>query len=151
MHIYQKQTVINQDIDSIFTFLDGSEANLQIIDPNIISSVAKNLKTEVIGSTYLQKYKIKSKVIHLHIQVNEYQNDADCKAYGINFVVKEMLEINMKYTLKQIDEQQTQIDYQIINKPLNRKAKMMLKLTSKSFGNEIVNTHLQNIENHFNQ
>lgn len=151
MHIYQKQIVINQDINSVFSFLDGSEENLKIIDPNIISSVPKNLKTEVIGSTYVQKYQIKGKVINLHIKVNEYQNEQDNKAYGISFIVKDMLEINMKYVLIQLEDKQTKIDYQIVNKPLKRKAKMMLKVTSKSFGNEIVNTHLQNIQNHFNQ
>ncbi len=149
MHTYTRSIEINKSIEEVFNFLDGSEKNVKIIDPNIASSKLVKQTENVIGSTYEQEYNIKNQTINYIATVTEYKNEANIKEFGVSFKLKNMFEISTKYRLTKIDENTTAIEYTIVYKPIKMTAKLTLKLASTTFGDNLVKRHLENVNKHF--
>ncbi len=146
MNKYNAETIINQNIEEIFTFIDGKEENLKKIDPKIVRNTLISEKPGKIGTTYKQLYKEKGKFVEYIVTVSEYVDEPEHKEYGIKFNLIKRFEINAKYTFDKIDENKTKAYYEVIGIPLKLSSKMMLKMVSKSYGHDVVTKQLKNLK-----
>ncbi len=146
MNKYSEETIINGNIETIFEFIDGKEENLKKIDPKIQKNTLKKEEPGKVGTTYLQQYKEKSKTLEYIVTVTEYINDPEHKEYAIKFNLIGRFAINAKYKFDKIDENSTKAYYEIIGKPLKLSSKVMLKMVSKNYGQDVVKKQLENLK-----
>ncbi len=143
---YSAETIINENIEEIFDFIDGKEENLKKIDPKIVKNKLKSEKPGKIGTTYVQQYKEKSKVLEYIVTVSKYVDEPEHKEYAIKFNLLKRFEINAMYKFDKLSEKQTKAYYEIVGIPLKLSSKMMLKMVGKSYGQNVVKNQLKNLK-----
>ncbi|MDX1807816.1 MAG: SRPBCC family protein [Paenisporosarcina sp.] len=141
---WKVERIIDAPIEVVWTLFD--EENAQRIMPKVVENRWLEKKPGTIGSTYEQTYQEGKRKESYIVEIVEFEDTDDRKHKRIQFTLAGAFEMNLLFTLEQVNENQTHFTYTGSNTGVNFVGRLMLKLGNRKAGNKVVIDFLDRVE-----
>ncbi|MFC4778275.1 SRPBCC family protein [Paenibacillus sp. GCM10023252] len=121
---------IHAPIEQVWSYLDGSLAQMQKIMPQVVANDPVKVTEEKVGSVYRQQYKEGKRIQEYDVHTLEYANHPGDKRVKIGFTLANLFEITALYELHEVREGVTKLRYTATNKPLKWFVKLFMVFAS---------------------
>ncbi|EEL49941.1 hypothetical protein [Bacillus cereus] len=115
MKSWTEEIIIHTPIEHLFSYLDGSLAQMQKLMPQVIENTPLKETDAIVGNVYRQKYKEGEDIQEYDVETLDYINTPIYKSLKFGFTLANMFNITATYELRQIDEMQTLFKYTATN------------------------------------
>ncbi|MEN1934039.1 SRPBCC family protein [Paenibacillus sp. 102] len=139
MKSWTEEIIIHTPIEHLFSYLDGSLAQMQKLMPQVIENTPLKETDAIIGNVYRQKYKEGEEIQEYDVETLDYINTTTQKKLKCGFTLANMFNITATYELRQIDEMQTLFKYTTTNQPLTEQAELYMKSATNQVVVDFVN------------
>ncbi|PFA22476.1 MULTISPECIES: hypothetical protein [Bacillus cereus group] len=151
MKSWTEEIIIHTPIEHLFSYLDGSLAQMQKLMPQVIENTPLKETDAIVGNVYRQKYKEGEDIQEYDVETLDYINTPIYKSLKFGFTLANMFNITATYELRQIDEMQTLFKYTATNQPLTEQAELYMKSATNQVVVDFVNRFKTIAESEYNK
>lgn len=123
---WNEQRVIDADIETIWSLFKDDK--IQRIMPKLERHVLIEKKEDEVGAKHEQTYREGKRLETYIVETLAYEDAPDRKLKRLHFVLANIFEVNLTFTLLKMNEEQTRFIYKGSNKGVNVVGKAMLKM-----------------------
>lgn len=141
---WKEERVINANIEKVWDLF--ADQNIQRIMPKVEEHTLIEKQEHEVGAKHKQSYREGKRVETYIVETLAYEDTEERKHKQIYFVLGKAFEINLRFTLEKVNEEQTKLIYEGHNKGVNFVGRAMLKLGSEKSNNKVVHEFMDRVE-----
>lgn len=141
---WKEEIIIDAPIEQVWQlFMDR---NIKRIMPKVEEHLLLEKEDDTLGAKHSQSYYAGSQLESYLVETTAFEDTPEHKHKSVKFLMSGMFEVEYRYTLEKMGENQTKFHYEGSNKGANMTAKAMLLAGSKRKREETVRAFMQRVK-----
>ncbi|HEU4962248.1 MAG TPA: SRPBCC family protein [Bacilli bacterium] len=141
---WNESITIAASIETVWSLF--ADKNIRRIMPKVDEHVLIEKTEGEVGAKHRQSYREGNRVETYIVETLAYEDREDEKRKQIHFLLANMFETTLTFTLRKIDDTHTSLTYEGQNEGVNFAAKAMLKLSPKKSNDKVIQDFLRLVE-----
>lgn len=141
---WKEEIIIDAPIEQVWQlFMDR---NIKRIMPKVEEHLLLEKEDNTLGAKHSQSYYAGSQLESYLVETTAFEDTPERKHKAVKFLMSGMFEVEYRYTLEKMGENQTKFHYEGSNKGANMTAKAMLLAGSKRKREETVRAFMERVK-----